>query len=214
MPDLRNVIVFAIAGARYAAELRWVREVITLGFVTEIPTAPPGLSGSQPARHEVVPSCFSSAARPAAAPATPRQGDGALLLEADHALGALRVDTIDEVGTLPAGPGNATVIDARGRMVAVVDPPTLVRRAAAAAWAVRGIPAPSDDIDDPMPWSEPGAERETLGYPAPRRRRLRAYELERCAVLPREAPSARAGTRARSRRVRHRLDYAVADICG
>ena len=42
VPELHNVIVFALAGARYAAELRWVREVITLGFVTEVPTAPAG----------------------------------------------------------------------------------------------------------------------------------------------------------------------------
>ncbi len=163
--DLRNVIVFAVAGARYAAELRWVREVITLGFVTEIPTAPPGLIGVFNLRGTIVPvlDLMPLLGLPAA-PATPRQGDGALLLEADHALGALRVDTIDEVGTLPAGPGTATVIDGRGRMVAVVDPPALVRRAAAAAWAVRGIPEPSDDIDEPMPWSDaPVGPGETLG---------------------------------------------------
>jgi hypothetical protein len=43
------------------------------------------------------------------------------------------------------------VIDARGRMVAVVEPPSLLRRAAAAAWAVRGIPPPSDDGDESWP---------------------------------------------------------------
>lgn len=157
MPDLRNVIVFALAGARYAAELRWIREVITLGFVTEVPTAPPGLAGIFNLRGTIVPVLDLTALLGTGPPATPRQGDGALLLEADHALAALRVDTIDEVGTLPAGPGPATVIDARGRMVAVVDPPMLLRRAAAAAWAVRGIPPPSDD--DSWPGSmteEPG----------------------------------------------------------
>lgn len=159
--ELRNVIVFALGGTRYAAELRWVREVITLGFVTEIPTAPPGLVGAFNLRGTIVPVLDLPALLGTAPAHTPRQGDGALLLEADHAIAALRVDTIDEVGTLPAGPGAGTVIDARGRMVAVVDPPALVRRAAAAAWAVRGIPAPADDADDPMAaW--PGAAPELI----------------------------------------------------
>src|SRR4029450_6041570 len=43
--ELRNVIVFAIGATRYAVELRWVREVVTLGFVTAVPTAPPALGG-------------------------------------------------------------------------------------------------------------------------------------------------------------------------
>jgi len=30
--ELRNVIVFTVAGRRYALELRWVREVVRLGF--------------------------------------------------------------------------------------------------------------------------------------------------------------------------------------
>ena len=145
--------MFALAGTRYAAELRWVREVITLGFVTEVPTSPPGLAGIFNLRGTIVPVLDLAALLAAGGPATPRQGDGALLLEADHAVAALRVDTIDEVGTLPAGPGPTTVIDARGRMVAVVDPPALLRRAAAAAWAVRGIPPPSDDGDESWPGS-------------------------------------------------------------
>ena len=45
MPELRNVIVFTVGTARYAVELRWVREVVSLGFVTGVPTAPPALGG-------------------------------------------------------------------------------------------------------------------------------------------------------------------------
>lgn len=45
MAELRNVIVFTIGGARYALELRWVREVVSLGFVTSVPTAPAALGG-------------------------------------------------------------------------------------------------------------------------------------------------------------------------
>ena len=156
VPELRNVIVFALGGARYAAELRWVREVITLGFVTEVPTAPAGLTGAFNLRGTIVPVLDLPALLGIGAPATPRQGDGALLLEADQALAALRVDTIDEVGTLPAGTSPGTIIDARGRMVVLVDPPALLRRAAAAARAVRGIPQPDDEA---MAWDRaaPGA---------------------------------------------------------
>jgi hypothetical protein len=158
VPDLRNVIVFALAGSRYAAELRWVREVITLGFVTEVPTAPAGLAGVFNLRGTIVPVLDLPALLGGSPSGTPRQGDGALLLEADHAIAALRVDTIDEVGTLASGPGPSTVIDARGRMVAVVEPPALLRRAAAAAWAVRGIPPPpeGDDNLDSWPGAAPG----------------------------------------------------------
>ncbi|MCA9677375.1 MAG: chemotaxis protein CheW [Kofleriaceae bacterium] len=154
MPELHNVIVFALAGARYAAELRWVREVITLGFVTEVPTAPAGLAGIFNLRGTIVPVIDLPALLGIGPPATPRQGDGALLLEADHAVAALRVDTIDEVGTLPVGTSPGTVIDARGRMVVIADPPALLRRAAAAAWAVRGIPPPDDD--GLAPWGADG----------------------------------------------------------
>ena len=37
MPELRNVIVFAVGAARYAVELRWVREVVTLGRTQVLP---------------------------------------------------------------------------------------------------------------------------------------------------------------------------------
>jgi chemotaxis signal transduction protein len=30
-----------VGAGRYAIELRWVREVVTLGFVTNVPSAPP-----------------------------------------------------------------------------------------------------------------------------------------------------------------------------
>src|SRR5204862_6303333 len=50
VPELRNVIVFSIGArgastGRYALELRWVREVVSLGFITNVPTAPPAVSG-------------------------------------------------------------------------------------------------------------------------------------------------------------------------
>lgn len=152
------MIVFALAGSRYATDLRWVREVITLGFVSEVPTAPPGVPGAFNLRGAIVP-VLDLQALLGGPPlgAVPRQGDSALLVEAEHALAALRVDTIDEVGTLAAGAAPDTVIDGRGRVVPVVDPPAVVRRAMEAAWAVRGIPRVGDAA---LPGVEPAPHDE------------------------------------------------------
>src|SRR5690348_5091834 len=45
VPELRNVSVFALGAVRCALEMRWVREVVTLGFVTNVPSAPTALAG-------------------------------------------------------------------------------------------------------------------------------------------------------------------------
>ena len=42
---MKNAIVFSIEKRLLAVELRWVREVITLGHVTPVPNAPPVISG-------------------------------------------------------------------------------------------------------------------------------------------------------------------------
>lgn len=136
--DLKNVIVFALGGVRHAAELRWVREVVTLGFVTEIPTAPPGLSGAFNLRGNLVPVLDTGVlvgGRPGPAP---RQGDGALLIELDGVAAALRVDKVDEVATLQTTPDGRGVVDGRGRVVPLVDPSAVVRRAVADSLAARG----------------------------------------------------------------------------
>jgi hypothetical protein len=136
--DLKNVIVFALGGVRHAAELRWVREVVTLGFVTEIPTAPPGLTGAFNLRGNLVPVLDTGVlvgGRPGPAP---RQGDGALLVELDGVAAALRVDKVDEVATLQTTADGRAVIDGRGRSVPLVDPSAVVRRAIADSLAVRG----------------------------------------------------------------------------
>ncbi|MEZ4402187.1 MAG: chemotaxis protein CheW [Kofleriaceae bacterium] len=146
--DLRNVIVFTLGGTRLAVELRWVREVISLGFVTAVPTAPPGLAGAFNLRGHLIPVLdIAVLARPpttevARAPAAPRQGDAALLVEIDGVSAALRVDKVEEVATLVGDA--AAVIDGRGRTLALLDPSALVRRAIADANAARG-----DDPDEP-----------------------------------------------------------------
>lgn len=142
MPDLKNVIVFALGGARWAAEIRYVREVISLGFVTTVPTAPAGIAGVFNLRGAITPVLDLGPLVGRAAHPAPRQGDGALLLEVDGASAALRLDNVDEIATLPVS--TDAVRDGRGRMVPLIDPPQLLRRALHAAQAVRGDEPPTE----------------------------------------------------------------------
>ena len=127
MPELRNVIVFAIGSARYAIELRWVREVVTLGFVTEVPTAPPAIGGLCNLHGTILPVLDTGALLGQPPGPSARQGDGALVLETEGTVCALRVDQVDHVASLP-GDGNA-VLDAAGRPLVLLDPTKLVRTA-------------------------------------------------------------------------------------
>lgn len=125
--ELRNVIVFAVGPARYAVELRWVREVVTLGFVTGVPTAPPALGGVCNLHGAILPvlDLLALIDQPPGPP--PRQGDGALVLESDGVVCALRVDQIDHVASLEDT--GAGVADASGRPLTLLDPQRLLRRA-------------------------------------------------------------------------------------
>lgn len=127
MAELRNVIVFAIGAARYAVELRWVREVVTLGFVTAVPTAPPALGGVCNLHGTILPVLDVAALLelPAGPPA--RQGDGALVLEAEGMICGLRVDQVDHVASLFETGG--AVVDATGRPLTLLDPQKLLRHA-------------------------------------------------------------------------------------
>src|SRR5262245_40293228 len=99
--ELRNVIVFSIGAIRYAVELRWVREVVTLGFVTDVPTAPPALGGVCNLHGAILPVLDVSVLLGQPPSAAPRQGDGALVLEAEGGVCGLRVDQVDHVASLP-----------------------------------------------------------------------------------------------------------------
>lgn len=140
MPDLRNVIVCAIGSARYAVELRWVREVVTLGFVTAVPTAPPALGGVCNLHGAILPVLDVGVLLDQPPGPAARQGDGALVLEAEGTVCALRVDQVDHVATLPeveaSSPSSASgvetgsgVVDSAGRPLVLLDPVRLVRRA-------------------------------------------------------------------------------------
>lgn len=127
MAELRNVIVFAIGAVRYALELRWVREVVSLGFVTNVPSAPPALGGVCNLHGTILPVLDLGAllGGPLGPPA--RQGDGALVLEMDGVVCALRVDQVDHVASLYETGGS--VQDGAGRSLTLLDPARLVRRA-------------------------------------------------------------------------------------
>jgi chemotaxis signal transduction protein len=131
--ELRNVIVFTLASARggsigrYAVEIRWVREVVSLGFVTGVPTAPPAIGGLCNLHGAILPVLDVAALLDESPGASPRQGDGALVVEAEGVTCALRVDQVDHVASLLES--NNTLYDASGRPLVLLDPGRLVRRA-------------------------------------------------------------------------------------
>jgi len=123
--ELRNVIVFTIGAVRYAVELRWIREVVSLGFVTAVPTAPPALGGVCNLHGTILPVLDVGAVlgQPPGPPA--RQGDGALVIETEGVICALRVDQVDQVASLHENGG--AIVDAGGRPLTLLDPAMIVR---------------------------------------------------------------------------------------
>jgi chemotaxis signal transduction protein len=142
VPELRNVIVFTIGAVRYALELRWVREVVSLGFVTHVPTAPSAFSGVVNLHGAILPVLDVGVLLDQPPGTAARQGDGALVLETEGMVCALRVDQIDHVASLHETDG--AIVDASGRPLTLLDPAHLVRRALeliTAAGAVPELPA-------------------------------------------------------------------------
>jgi chemotaxis signal transduction protein len=125
--ELRNVVVFTVTAVRYAIELRWVREIVSLGFVTHVPSAPPALGGVCNLHGEILPVLDVSVLLDGGRGLPPRQGDGALVLDAEGLVCALRVDQIDHVASLHATGGEVT--DTTGRRLRLLDADALIRRA-------------------------------------------------------------------------------------
>jgi chemotaxis signal transduction protein len=125
--ELRNVIIVTIGGARYAVELRWVREVVSLGFVTNVPTAPTAIGGVCNLHGAILPVLDVGVLLGAATGLPARQGDGALVVEAEEVVCALRVDQVDHVASLYEAGGE--VRDAAGRPMVLLEPARLIRRA-------------------------------------------------------------------------------------
>jgi chemotaxis signal transduction protein len=136
--ELRNVIVFTVGAARYAVELRWVREVVSLGFVTNVPTAPAALGGVCNLHGAILPVLDVSVLLDGVPGLPARQGDGALVIEAEGLVCALRVDQVDHVASLYETAGAVT--DATGRPLVLLDPPRLIRRALELVTAVAEHP--------------------------------------------------------------------------
>jgi len=127
MAELRNVIIFTIGAVRYALELRWVRDVVSLGFVTSVPTAPAALGGVCNLHGAILPVLDVGVLLDGVAGLPARQGDGALVIEAEGMVCALRVDQVDHVASLHETAGE--VIDATGRPLRLLDPGRLLHRA-------------------------------------------------------------------------------------
>ncbi len=132
---LRNVLVFALGGARYALELRWVREVVSMTAITPVPTAPAAIAGTMNFRGAIVPvigpaALFAPHPPPERA-RLPRAGDQAILVDVEGTRAALPADRIDEVTSLleaPREPGQIgeLVIDPKGKAIPLLDPPAII----------------------------------------------------------------------------------------
>ncbi len=151
---MKNVIVFAIGGAHYAVELRWVREVITLGFVTPVPGAPGAIIGVVNCHGQVTPvvSLPIALGKPEVersgegeAPAkSPRKGAGAVVIEVEGATIAIHMSNVEEVSTLTEGDRPAVLTDSFGREVPLIDCPELLRQVLEEVNSTREPEAPAE----------------------------------------------------------------------
>jgi len=145
---MKNVIVFALDQRLCAVELRWVREMFTLGYVTPVPSAPRLLDGIVNLRGTITPVLdlgllLNEVDPDRAAPTTvvprARRGNGAILLEVEGMVAAFRVSNVEEVSTLSQDEQPDTLIDSRGRRVTLIDPRRVLERALDAVGDARGL---------------------------------------------------------------------------
>jgi purine-binding chemotaxis protein CheW len=129
---VKNVLIVALGEQRHAIELRWVREIFTLGNITPVPTAPAVIVGVVNFKGAIVP-VLSGRRLLASANTTqgrgrgPQSGDALVLVDVDGTRAALAVDRIDAVTTLSNREGG--LADADGRVVPLVEPPLLITAA-------------------------------------------------------------------------------------
>lgn len=156
---MKNAIVFSIDKSLWAIELRWVREVITLGHVTPVPNAPPVVSGVVNFGGGIIP--VIEVAQLVGAAGEPRiacRGESAVLVQVESVRAAVRVDAVVEVATLSAVDGDrwrdGNAVEAR-----LLDPPDLI---AGARTQVAEAPAIGREEPPPRP-SPRGAGRSGEG---------------------------------------------------
>ena len=148
---MKNVIVFTHGDARFAIELRWVREVFTLGHVTPVPRAPAAVAGVVNYRGSIVPVLDLDAllgwrgGGNARALPPAQAGQGAILVEVEDMRAALRLSSVVEVSTLRSADDAAPAIllDSTGRKVPLVKPAEILTRARSAATAAATSPGDS-----------------------------------------------------------------------
>jgi len=125
---LKNVVIFHWAHRRHAIELRWVREIVTLGTISSVPGAPPSVVGATAHRGAVLPILS-----PDGSSARPHKGDAAIVVEVGDVLAAIATEGIGEVATLRT-PRDAPddLVDAAGEAVTTVLPGELIEAAMSA----------------------------------------------------------------------------------
>ena len=110
----QNVIVFTANDEGWAVDLRWVREVCTLGPISPIPRGPADLIGLVAVGGSILPIL---ALHPGA---RAHPGGSGIVLAAEGVVAILPVAVIDEIASLAGGPG--ALVDKRGRRLTYVDP--------------------------------------------------------------------------------------------
>ena len=134
---MKNVIVFALGTARYAIELRWVREVTMLGHITPIPRGPDVIAGVVNVRGAIVPVLLMPPLDGMSRVRAPRQGDAAVLVEVEGVKAAIRINNVQSVSTLSdAADGMGLEDPAGGDSIPLLDPPSLIRDAIAASQSI------------------------------------------------------------------------------
>jgi len=148
-PPSLGMSAAAAAAARrpLAADLRWVREITTLGFVTFLPSAPLPICGVVNAHGAITPVIDLAELLQLPSAGLPRQGDPALIVEVEQVVAAFRVDAIRHVATLPQPMAAIDrVLDRDDTSIHLIDLPALLRRcaqlvgAAARTGGITGVP--------------------------------------------------------------------------
>jgi purine-binding chemotaxis protein CheW len=130
---MKNVLIFVLGAGRYAVELRWVREIFTLGQLTPVPGAPPLVAGVVSFRGTIVPVLAGAPLLEAGNckaegdPRRPQEGDALVLVDVDGTRAALAVERIDAVTTL--APSADGLIDPRGKVLPLYDLGAMVQTA-------------------------------------------------------------------------------------
>ena len=117
---MKNVVVFSWGAERRAIELRWVKEIITLGPVVPVPGAPPEIAGAVNYHGRILPVLVPGQGEPGS-----HSGDPAIVVEVGDVTCAIATEGIGEVATLHTGP-SGMLVDSAGRDVDMATPATLV----------------------------------------------------------------------------------------